>query len=334
VRPFLFSPHLTTPLLITGAGGKDCKYRHALPQGFILKKDMVKDDEEEITMEQLIETERQALLKSVLPGDTLTKVTEETFKAWKRNKILQKKRKAARDSKKKGQRVAAGAVSGLNGRELFQMGHTDEVETKGGAGGGAKDDFDIGAMKKAANDLMIAALTEQGAEANLAADAAAAAAKGESGGGGGAAAPATRPEPTSKAVDNIFDMDLGDLEIDMDDLGESDDEEDMAAQRTKMLAAAKAAELTAVEKTVRTGVQVDLLGGGADDSEPVTGFDARREYYAPGSNLETVEDAGEAGRDDAGAAAGAGAAAVTVDTALFDGEDLDGIDLEGLEDED
>lgn len=43
-------------------GGAKCMYRHALPPGYILKRDMEKEDEEEkISMEQLIEEERYTL---------------------------------------------------------------------------------------------------------------------------------------------------------------------------------------------------------------------------------------------------------------------------------
>lgn len=69
--------------------GKACKYRHALPPGFVLKK-LVKDDEEEeekVSLTQLIQEERQNLTKSLKPGQALTKVTEDTFKAWKRKKV-------------------------------------------------------------------------------------------------------------------------------------------------------------------------------------------------------------------------------------------------------
>lgn len=40
-------------------GGENCMYRHALPAGFVLKKDKNKEekDEEEISLEELIENE-------------------------------------------------------------------------------------------------------------------------------------------------------------------------------------------------------------------------------------------------------------------------------------
>jgi len=96
--------------------GKECKYKHALPPGFILKRDQEDDTEEKISMEQLIEEERQALLKKVLPGMALTKVTEDTFKVWKKRKIMEKKRKEAKARKKLKGKLAAGKTVTVTGR--------------------------------------------------------------------------------------------------------------------------------------------------------------------------------------------------------------------------
>ena len=42
--------------------GEKCIYRHALPPGYVLKKDKKKDDKKsDISLEDLIETERAAL---------------------------------------------------------------------------------------------------------------------------------------------------------------------------------------------------------------------------------------------------------------------------------
>jgi len=66
---------------------KGCKYKHALPPGFVLKKDKKRMDKEkeEISIEDLIEKER-----ATLSSGTLTKVTLETFVAWKRKKLKEK----------------------------------------------------------------------------------------------------------------------------------------------------------------------------------------------------------------------------------------------------
>lgn len=59
-----------------------------LTLGYVLKRDMKKEEEgEKISMEQLVEEERANLLKNLPAGKVLTKVTEETFKAWKRKKV-------------------------------------------------------------------------------------------------------------------------------------------------------------------------------------------------------------------------------------------------------
>uniref|UniRef100_A0A3P9NAY8 Zinc finger CCCH domain-containing protein 15 n=1 Tax=Poecilia reticulata TaxID=8081 RepID=A0A3P9NAY8_POERE len=67
------------------AGGDNCMYRHALPPGFVLKKDKKKEEkEEEISLEELIESERAAL------GVNVTRITLETFLAWKKRKRQEK----------------------------------------------------------------------------------------------------------------------------------------------------------------------------------------------------------------------------------------------------
>lgn len=67
--------------------GSTCIYRHALPSGFVLKKDKKKldDKKNEISLVDLIERERAAL------GSNQTKITLETFIAWKKRKLQEKK---------------------------------------------------------------------------------------------------------------------------------------------------------------------------------------------------------------------------------------------------
>ncbi len=69
-------------------GFKDCKYKHALPEGYVLKKDKQKmeKEKEEISLEDLIEKER-----ATLDTTKLTKVNLETFVAWKKKKLREKK---------------------------------------------------------------------------------------------------------------------------------------------------------------------------------------------------------------------------------------------------
>ncbi|GLD71190.1 zinc finger CCCH domain-containing protein 15, partial [Lates japonicus] len=78
------------------AGGDSCMYRHALPPGFVLKKDKKKEEkEEEISLEELIENERSAL------GPNVTRITLETFLAWKKRKRQEKVDKAREEMEKK-----------------------------------------------------------------------------------------------------------------------------------------------------------------------------------------------------------------------------------------
>ncbi|KAG1960083.1 zinc finger CCCH domain-containing protein 15 [Pimephales promelas] len=99
-------------------GGADsCMYRHALPVGFVLKKDKKKEEkaEEEISLEDLIETERCAL------GANVTRITLETFLAWKKRKRQEKMAKAEQDMEKKKADFKAGRAFGVSGREVFEF---------------------------------------------------------------------------------------------------------------------------------------------------------------------------------------------------------------------
>ncbi|RXM30385.1 Zinc finger CCCH domain-containing protein 15 [Acipenser ruthenus] len=97
-------------------GGDVCMYRHALPSGFVLKKDKKKEEiEEEISMEELIEKERSAL------GPNVTRVTLETFLSWKKRKREDKISKAEVEMEKRRADFTAGRSFGVSGREVFQF---------------------------------------------------------------------------------------------------------------------------------------------------------------------------------------------------------------------
>lgn len=95
--------------------GTGCIYRHALPPGFILKKDRKKMEKqkEEVSLEDLVERERAAL------GVNTTRVTLETFLAWKKRKLKEKEDKLKKESEKKKKDYNAGKGFGLSGREMF-----------------------------------------------------------------------------------------------------------------------------------------------------------------------------------------------------------------------
>ncbi|XP_052004506.1 zinc finger CCCH domain-containing protein 15 [Xyrauchen texanus] len=98
-------------------GGDNCMYRHALPVGFVLKKDKKKEEknEVEILLEDLIETERSAL------GPNVTRITLETFLAWKKRKRQEKLAKAEQDMERKKADFKAGRAFGVSGREVFEF---------------------------------------------------------------------------------------------------------------------------------------------------------------------------------------------------------------------
>ncbi|KAF7239471.1 Zinc finger CCCH domain-containing protein 15 [Varanus komodoensis] len=97
-------------------GGDNCMYRHALPPGFILKKDKKKEEkEEEISLEDLIEKERAAL------GPNVTKITLESFLAWKKRKRQEKINKAEQDMERRKADFKAGKALVISGREVFEF---------------------------------------------------------------------------------------------------------------------------------------------------------------------------------------------------------------------
>ena len=115
-------------------GGDQCKYRHALPPGYVLKKNQPvadeDDEEEEISIEEQIEMERAAL-----PSGG-TQVTEENFKVWLMRKAeerlaaQEKEKQAIIDaSSKKGQKGL-----GLSGRDLFTYDPSLFIDDDGAAG--------------------------------------------------------------------------------------------------------------------------------------------------------------------------------------------------------
>ncbi|XP_055595811.1 zinc finger CCCH domain-containing protein 15 homolog [Uranotaenia lowii] len=104
--------------------GEKCIYRHALPPGYVLKKDKKKLEaqKEEISLVDLIERERAAL------GSNQTRVTLETFLAWKKRKIEEKKKREQEEEDRKRKDFKAGRQNGLSGREMFSF-NPDMVDT-------------------------------------------------------------------------------------------------------------------------------------------------------------------------------------------------------------
>jgi len=100
----------------TCQNGAVCQYRHALPPGFMLRRErkLLEEQKETISLEDLIEGERAAL------GSNVTKVTLESFIAWKKRKVEEKKQQLVKDEeKKRTDFVKHGRLLGLSGREMF-----------------------------------------------------------------------------------------------------------------------------------------------------------------------------------------------------------------------
>lgn len=97
-------------------GGDACKYRHALPPGYVLKskkKDKDgEDDKEQISLEEFLESERHKL------GTNLTPITLETFQDWKRKRLERKEMEEKEKNKSKEAEFRAGKLL-VSGKDLF-----------------------------------------------------------------------------------------------------------------------------------------------------------------------------------------------------------------------
>ncbi|RVD81915.1 uncharacterized protein DFL_009762 [Arthrobotrys flagrans] len=129
-------------------GGADCKYRHVLPPGFVVKtaaqralekEELDKNPNRTLTMEDFLETERHKLT------GTLTPVTEETFKKWKAERL--NKRAAEEELRRRKEET---------GRELFEKGgwQDDDSEAESsdeeveGKGKGKVDVWDLDQLRR------------------------------------------------------------------------------------------------------------------------------------------------------------------------------------------
>ncbi|KAB5582486.1 hypothetical protein GE09DRAFT_948542 [Coniochaeta sp. 2T2.1] len=117
-------------------GGDKCKYKHALPPGFVLKTReqraaekalMDKSPLKSLTLEDFLESERHKLT------GTLTPVTPESFAKWKQNRL---DKKAAEEQA----RVAKEAT----GRALFESGNWRSVDSDDEGDDDDGDDDDDG----------------------------------------------------------------------------------------------------------------------------------------------------------------------------------------------
>lgn len=119
-------------------GGNECKYRHSLPPGFVLKtkeqkklEKLAAENEPKITLEEFIELERGKLDKS-----SFTPITIETFNEWKKKKQDKKVEQEKTDKKKK------------SGREIILDMFADKYYTEEDN----KDEMDLSAFRSALPD--------------------------------------------------------------------------------------------------------------------------------------------------------------------------------------
>jgi len=191
-------------------GGNNCKYRHALPPGYVLKKDKAKKDREtaEISIEDLIDTERGNLDQT-----KLTKVTLQSFVAWKKKKLKEKALAMKKEKDKKKKDYSGGNTGGISGRDMFMMDpsmlerHVEDPDDDG-------EEFDMNQREGQEEDGVKVheikfdeyGIMDDGVDDSTAVQLAKAAAE-----EGGAAA-------TVDVDEDLFDDDLDDLEDDLDGL--------------------------------------------------------------------------------------------------------------------
>jgi len=202
----------------------NCKYKHALPQGFVLKKDRKRQEKEreEISIEELIEKER-----ANLSTGNLTKVTLETFVAWKKKKLKEKAESEKKLKDKRKNEFKSGKTGGLSGREMFMFNpsivnqHADDDDDDG-------EDFDLNIREQEDMGVKVHEIKfdeygimddglDDSTETQLAR---ARTERGESSADTAAAAASTSATNTATVIDeDLFDdEDLDELEEDLDKL--------------------------------------------------------------------------------------------------------------------
>ncbi|KAJ3329987.1 hypothetical protein HDU76_006715 [Blyttiomyces sp. JEL0837] len=131
-------------------GGKACKYRHALPPGYVLKKRETEAERREreaeekenaITFEEFLDEERHKL------GPNLTPINDETFKKWKADRKARQKEedeKLAKEKQDAFKKFRSGMKTGMSfsGKELFDFNPELARDLEGGDEDGAMDFYE------------------------------------------------------------------------------------------------------------------------------------------------------------------------------------------------
>ncbi|GBM18793.1 Zinc finger CCCH domain-containing protein 15 [Araneus ventricosus] len=201
-------------------GANKCHYRHALPPGFLLKKDKKKEEKaEQISIEDLVERQRAQL------GNILTRITYETFQLWKKKKLHEKQEKSRKEENRKRAEYSAGRHVGLSGRDMFTFNPemaTDDLTEEGEAAFDmipGEQDEETGPCLDISTEFLTANVTDvTGAtvvtkrhwEVNQEEQAV------------GGSESTEEPKDAVPIDENLFDEDLDELEEELENLGVSD----------------------------------------------------------------------------------------------------------------
>ncbi|GLC34909.1 hypothetical protein PLESTB_001177000 [Pleodorina starrii] len=199
--------------------GEDCKYRHALPTGYVLKSQMKELLEEEARnakdIAESIEEERAKVVAK-------TPVTEETFRTWHKAKREAKAAKAAADEDERRRKGI------LNGREIFMQEGFVAADDASAADDYAREEDEESAIKdmmaraQAAADMARQAAEELGPTPEEDEAAAEGMGTGPSGSGAG---PSTHLNLEDGEAEALFEGDDDDEEDVIDDEEDDDDDE-------------------------------------------------------------------------------------------------------------
>lgn len=99
--------------------GDGCKYKHALPPGFVLKTKEQKMLEKKAAEESVRSLEEWIEEQRTNMPSKLTPVTLESFNKWKTEKMAKEESAKSADEKKRQDAIKAGKLSGVSGRDLF-----------------------------------------------------------------------------------------------------------------------------------------------------------------------------------------------------------------------
>ncbi|OUM55155.1 hypothetical protein BVG19_g4645 [[Candida] boidinii] len=124
-------------------GGDECKYKHSLPPGFVLKtkeqrrlEKLAADSKPKLTLEDFIETER-----GNLPKKNLTPITPITFAKWKKEHVLKRL-----NDNKKDKRI-------LTGKEIIMKKFSDKFYEEEEISNDKGTEIDMSAFKKEIEDI-------------------------------------------------------------------------------------------------------------------------------------------------------------------------------------